>query len=213
MVRDGRGSSWTTGLELPQEAIRYVSRQKTTWARVQMLLIASVFFGPLVIATWMYYGGHLQPDRRANHGILLEPIINIVDELPDAEIIESGGGFWVLLYPNESECLEDCRTALYTVRQSRKMLGKEMGRLVQVFLHGESLPDTVLLADEHAGLITMRDFALSALLGNNKPAALSVGGYFLMDPLSNLIMYFEPEIDPSDMAEDIKHLLKLSCIG
>ena len=178
-----------------------------------MLLIASVFFGPLVIATWMYYGGHLQPDRRANHGTLLGPIVNIVDELPDAEIIESGGGSWVLLYPNESECLEDCRTALYTVRQSRKMLGKEMGRLVQVFLHGESLPDTVLLADEHAGLITMRDFALSALLGNKKPAALSVGGYFLMDPLSNLIMYFEPEIDPSDMAEDIKHLLKLSRIG
>ena len=213
MVRDGCGSSWTASLELPQEVIRYVSKKKTTWAHVQMLLIASVFFGPFVIATWMYYGGHLQPDGQVNHGALLEPIVNIADKLPDAEIIESGGGFWVLLYLNESECLEDCRTALHTIRQSHKMIDKEMGRLVQVFLHGESLPDTVFLADEHAGLITMRDFALSALLGNNKPAALSVGGYFLLDPLSNLIMYFEPEIDPSDMAEDIKHLLKLSRIG
>jgi hypothetical protein len=88
-----------------------------------------------------------------------------------------------------------------------------MGRLVQVFLHGESLPDTVFLADEHIGLITMRDFALSALLGDKKPAALSVGGYFLMDPLGNLVMYFEPEIDPSDMVEDIQRLLKLSRIG
>ena len=31
-----------------------------------------------------------------------------------------------------------------------------------------------------------------------------------MDPLGNLVMYFEPEIDPSDMVEDIKRLLKLS---
>jgi hypothetical protein len=190
-----------------------VSEKKTTWARVQMLLIASVFFGPLAIATWMYYGGYLQPDGRTNHGALLKPFINIADEFPDAEIVESGDGFWMLIYPNTSECREDCRTALYTIRQSRKMLGKEMDRLVRVFLHGESLPDTVFLADEHAGLITMKDFDLSALLDNKKPAALSVGGYFLMDPLGNLVMYFEPEIDPSDMVEDIKRLLKLSRIG
>ena len=88
-----------------------------------------------------------------------------------------------------------------------------MDRLKRVFLHGESLPDTVFLADEHAGLIIMRDDSLSALLNNKKPAALPDGGYFLMDPLGNLIMYFQPEIDPSDMVEDIKRLLKHSRIG
>ena len=34
-----------------------------------------------------------------------------------------------------------------------------------------------------------------------------------MDPLGNLVMYFEPETDPRDMVEDIKRLLKLSRIG
>jgi hypothetical protein len=70
-----------------------------------------------------------------------------------------------------------------------------------------------MLADEHAGLITFRDDDLSALLNNKKPAELSAGGYFLMDPLGNLVMYFDPEIDPRDMVADIKHLLKLSRIG
>jgi hypothetical protein len=35
------------------------------------------------------------------------------------------------------------------------MLGKEMDRLIRVFLHGDSAPDTVLLADEHEGLVTL----------------------------------------------------------
>ena len=93
------------------------------------------------------------------------------------------------------------------------MLGKEMDRLLRVFLHGESSPDTVFLADEHAGLIALRNDRLLALLHNKKPAALSAGGYFLMDPLGNLVMYFVPDIGPSDMVGDIEHLLKLSRIG
>ena len=187
--------------------------KKTTWARVQMLLIASVFFGPLAVATWMYYGGYFQPDRRTNHGALLEPIVNVAAEIPDSEVARRGDGFWILVYFNEGECTAACKNALHMIRQSRKMLGKEMDRLLRVFLHGESSPDTVFLADEHAGLITLRDEGLSALLKNKKPADLPAGGYFLMDPLGNLVMYFEPEIDPGDMVEDIKRLLKLSRIG
>jgi len=190
-----------------------MTEKKTTWARVQMLLIASVFFGPLAVATWMYYSGGLQPAGRTNHGALLEPIVNITDAIPESEISKQGDGYWVLLYSDSEECTARCQDALYTVRQSRKMLGKEMDRLKRVFLHGETSPDTVLLAAEHAGLITLRDHDLSLLLKNKKPATLAAGGYFLLDPLGNLVMYFGPEIDPSDMVEDIMRLLKLSQIG
>lgn len=190
-----------------------MTERKTTWARVQMLLIASVFFGPLAIATWMYYGGYFQPEGRTNHGALLEPIINVAEEVPGSAVATSGDGYWVLIYTDGGECAESCRRALYTIRQSQKMLGKEMDRLLRVFLHGESSPDTVFLADEHAGLIALRDDAVSALLNNKKPAELPAGGYFLMDPLANLVMYFEPKTDPSDMVGDIKRLLKLSRIG
>jgi len=178
-----------------------------------MLLIASVFFGPLLVATWMYYGGHFQPEGRSNHGVLLEPIVNVAEEIPASDVPSRGDGYWVLIYVNDDECAERCKDGLYTIRQSQKMLGKEFDRLIRVFLHGESSPDTVFLADEHAGLIALRDEGLSALLNNKKPAELSAGGYFLMDPLGNLVMYFEPEIDPRDMVGDIKRLLKLSRIG
>jgi hypothetical protein len=93
------------------------------------------------------------------------------------------------------------------------MLGKEMDRLVRVFLHGDTPPDTVLLADEHQGLVTLQDSALRVLLDNNKPPAQDAGGYYLVDPLGNLVMYFPPDIDPQAMVEDIQHLLELSRIG
>ena len=190
-----------------------MTEKKTTWAHLQMLLIAAVFFGPLAVATWMYYSGAFMPEGRTNHGALLEPFVNIAETFPDAEIASRGDGYWVLIYSNAGECDDACKYALYTIRQSRKMLGKEMGRLLRVFLHGESSPDTVFLAAEHAGLISLRDSGLSGLLQNKKPAMLADGGYFLMDPFGNLVMYFEPGIDPGNMVEDIKRLLKLSRIG
>ena len=93
------------------------------------------------------------------------------------------------------------------------MLGKEMDRLVRVFLHGDTAPDTVLLDGEHSGLVVLNDGALKELLDNKKPEDLEAGGYYLIDPLGNLVMYFRPDIDPSAMVEDIDHLLELSRIG
>jgi len=182
--------------------------------RVQLLLIAAVFLGPLVFATWMYFGGPgISPAGRTNHGALLDPIVRLTDVLPESGLHEHNDGYWVLLYANKGVCDEACEYSLYTLRQSRLMLGKEMDRLVRVFLHGDTPPDTVLLADEHQGLVTLQDSTLTELLDNNKPPALDAGGYYLVDPLGNLVMYFPPDIDPQAMVEDIKHLLEFSRIG
>ena len=182
--------------------------------RLQLLLIAAVFLGPLVLAAWLYFAGQaLTPEGRTNHGALLEPIVRLTDALPESPLHEHNDGYWVLLYANAGACDEPCEFSLYTLRQSRLMLGKEMDRLVRVFLHGDTAPDTVLLADEHKGLVTLQDDSLYALLDKNRPASLVPGGYYLVDPLGNLVMYFQPDIDPSAMVEDIKHLLEFSRIG
>jgi hypothetical protein len=80
-------------------------------------------------------------------------------------------------------------------------------------LHGDTAPDTVFLANEHSGLIALQNSELSDLLMNKRPTEQPAGGYFLADPLGNLVIYFRPDIDPGDMVEDIEHLLKLSRIG
>jgi len=189
-------------------------RTRQRVGRLQLLLVAAVFLGPLIVAAWMYYqGGSLQPLGRTNHGALLEPIENLANELPDSAIHGLYEQSWVLLYAQNTACDTDCQDALYKLRQSRLMLGKEMDRLTRVFLHGNTPPDTVFLAEEHAGLMTIEDGNLTRLLNNRKPAGLPANGYYLIDPLGNLVMYFRPDLDPSEMVDDIKHLLKLSRIG
>lgn len=173
-----------------------------------------MFLGPLALATWLYFGGAaLQPEGRTNHGVLLEPIINLADSVPDAPVHAHRAGHWLLIYIDRGSCDAGCEFSLYTLRQSRLMLGKEMDRVIRVFLHGETPPDRVLLAEEHAGLVALADDAVAQLLENKKPADLEDGGYYLVDPLGNLVMYFRPDIDPGDMVDDIKRLLKLSRIG
>ncbi len=182
--------------------------------RLQLLLIAAVFLGPLALAAWLYFAEPgLTPEARTNHGALLQPIVNLPEAVPGSPLHASNDGNWVLLHANLGECDEDCEFSLYTLRQSRRMLGREMDRLVRVFLHGDSAPDTVLLTEEHTGLVTLQDRALADLLQRQRPDDLDAGGYYLVDPLGNLVMYFPPDIDPSAMVEDIKHLLELSRIG
>ena len=182
--------------------------------RIQFLLIAAIFLGPLAIAAWMYFtGSELIPEGRTNHGALLQPIVRLGDALPDSEIHAHNEGHWVLLHATTEACGEECEYALYTLRQTRLMLGKEMDRLVRVFLHGDTPPDTVFLAEQHEGLVTVRDDSLGGLLEGKRPQNLAAGGYYLVDPLGNLVMYFPPDIDPGEMVEDIKRLLKQSRIG
>jgi hypothetical protein len=191
-----------------------MTTDKSRKGRIQLLLVAAVFLGPLVLAAWLYFGEQeLTPKGRTNNGALLEPIVNLVDILPTSQLHAAADGHWALVYVNTSRCDEPCESALYTLRQSRLMLGKEMDRLLRVFLHDDTAPDTVLLADDHKGLITLQDSSLADLLKNKKPAELEAGGYFLVDPLGNLVLYFHPDIDPGAMVDDIKHLLELSRIG
>ena len=182
--------------------------------RTQFLLLAAVFFGPLLVASWLYYGGDaMQPEGRVNHGALLEPIVNIREAAPGMALPADTEGMWLLIFEDLGACGEDCRQGLYTIRQSRLMLGREMDRVQRIFLHGDSAPDTLFLDEEHKGLLALADETLSELLSNKKPRELDDGGYYLVDPLGNLVLYFSPDIDPGDMVDDIKRLLRLSRIG
>jgi hypothetical protein len=191
-----------------------MNKQKDIKGRLQLTLIALVFFGPLILATWLYFGGsNLQPSGKTNNGEILQPIVTLTDVVPDSPFTRHLDGQWLLIYANEGACDDACDNALFTLRQSRLMLGNDMDRLLRVFLHGEIPPDTVTFNDKYAGTVAIRDVALGQLLRGKIPAGLPAGGYFLVDPLGNLVMYFPPDIDPAAMVDDVSHLLELSRIG
>jgi hypothetical protein len=71
----------------------------------------------------------------------------------------------------------------------------------------------VFIEEQHPGLRVMQHRQFGELLAASRPQHLAAGGFFLVDPLGNLMMYFPPDLDPGDMVEDIQHLLDLSRIG
>lgn len=191
-----------------------MTRKKDIAGRLQLTLIALVFFGPLILAAWLYFSGTgFQPAGRTNKGELLEPIVALPEALPGTGLLEQIDGRWLLVYANDGACDDACKQAIYTLRQARLMLGKDMDRLGRVLLRVESSPDSVVLGESFVGTITLVDDALSELLQAQKPSNVAPGGYYLIDPLGNLVMYFPPELDPAEMVEDIEHLLELSRIG
>lgn len=182
--------------------------------RLTLVLIALIFLGPLALAAWLYYGGDtLQPEGRANHGVLLEPITSLPEAVPGSALYGLEGGRWKLVYAWTSPCDDECRNGLYTIRQIRLMLGREMDRIDRVFLHGEAPLDTLHIQAEHEGLVALEETSLAAFLVSRIPPDVPQNGYFLVDPLGNLVLYFPPGIDPRDMVSDIKRLLRLSRIG
>lgn len=190
------------------------SENKLSGGPLMLLLIAAVFIVPLLLASWLYYsGGSLVPEGRTNHGVILEPIVNVRERLPNSDAAALSGNHWLLVYVHDGQCSRSCCEALFRMRQSRLMLGRELDRLQRVFLHGAEVPDRVFLEDEHAGLAAFHDPELARLLTEKRPRTLTPGGLFLIDPLGNLVMYFSPDIAPGDMVDDIEHLLEVSQIG
>jgi hypothetical protein len=181
--------------------------------KLQILLISLIFVVPLLLATVMYSFGLWLPAGSTNHGALLEPIINLHDEVPASPLWSGDATQWLMIYANSEECADTCRDDLLRLRQTRLMLGNNMSRVGRIFLHGNTPADKVFLNNYHKGLTTITDNTLQQLLDGGLPQQLRSGGIYLVDPLGNLIMYFARDIDPGDMVDDIKHLLDLSRIG
>ena len=71
-----------------------MTKRKDPAGRLQLFLISLVFFGPLILAAWLYFSGEgWRPAGRTNHGELLEPLVNIGEVLPGAAIHEEIAAF------------------------------------------------------------------------------------------------------------------------
>jgi hypothetical protein len=200
--------------------------------RQRRLLIglALLFFAPLGLAFYLYYGHSTwHPGGRVNAGELIEP----VRPLPAAALplLGSGNtdpnflkGKWTFLYVAFGPCAAECRTRLYDTRQVRLALDRDMGRVQRVFIADADCCDAQFLREQHPDLITVRPSAAAAPLlallpgtdgmtARNGSNAASAPRVYLIDPLGNLMMSYAADIKAKGMLEDMKRLLRLSSIG
>jgi cytochrome oxidase Cu insertion factor (SCO1/SenC/PrrC family) len=189
--------------------------------------IALIFFAPLALSFYLYYGRHWHPGGRVNAGELIEPARPLpAVALPlasgenpsgktetDAQFLK---GKWTLLYVQRGRCDDECRRHLYDTRQVRLALDREMNRVQRVLIADGDCCDPAELKAAHPDLIVIRTSAADEPLLASLPmrsGAVNSHRTYLIDPLGNAMMFYAPDAKPKGMLEDMKRLLRLSSIG
>ena len=186
-----------------------------------------MFFAPLALSFYLYYGKYWHPGGRVNAGELISPARPLPAlTLPLAAPASAAGavqtkpqflqGKWTFLYVQHGRCDDECRRHLYDTRQVRLALDREMNRVQRVFIGDADCCDLKELRAAHPDLIAIRssaaDAPLLALLPQRSEAANSHRVY-VIDPLGNLMMFYRADAKSKGMLEDMKRLLRLSSIG
>ena len=187
------------------------------WVIVVIALISAVPFG----IAW-YYAQHPElVEKTSNYGSLIVPPqhVDIAQLLanpvsPVAELAEIKGR-WLLLQVSPGVCSDSCAETLHKTHQGWLMLNKEMARVRRLLLMPTALTAggaPAMHADDAlvvAGLDPSVLEVLTAAIGK----APGDGVVILLDPLGNLVLWYDTGFDPYKVVKDIKHLLKASQIG
>jgi hypothetical protein len=205
---------------LPGAAQPHANRRRQ---RRLLIGLALLFFAPLGLAFYLYYG-HLSwhPVGRVNAGDLIEPPRPLpAVSLPLMSSGDTGPGLlrgkWTLLYVRVGPCAERCRKRLYDTRQVRLALNRDMDRVQRVFVTDIDCCEPQFLSEQHPDLIVVRASAaaepLLELLPDRDSVSAAAPRVYLIDPLGNLMMSYAADAKSKGMLEDLRHLLRLSSIG
>jgi hypothetical protein len=193
--------------------------------RRQLLLLAAIFFVPLALAFWLYYGADgWRPGGGTNKGELIDP----PRLLPEAGLVIAGGspaeehflrGKWTVIYVGDGYCDERCRKALYLTRQSRLALNKDSDRVRRVLVATGRCCDNRFIETEHTDLVVLlpagqkgAQFLERFPVYSDGPVA-TAGRIYLVDPLGNLLMSYPATAPDNALLTDLRKLLRLSHIG
>lgn len=193
--------------------------------RLQLLLLATLFLGPLLAAYVLYfYFPDSRPQGTTNYGELVSP----ARPLPPLQLTTAAGdvrdesalkGRWSYVHVLGEDCDRDCLARLVLTRQARTAMNEKRQRVQRVALVADSAALPALraaLAGEHPDLVFLVDDGsdgrrLQDFLGGDRKAV------YLLDPLGTWLMTYRPGTDvQSDfkgLQKDLGKLLRLSQIG
>ena len=192
--------------------------------RQQLVLILMLFSLPPLAAyvAWNYIGDHGAGSTN-NAGTLVHParplafnaLHNVKDEPLD---VKATSGRWTFVIYANAGCDQICKEQLFVTRQTRISINKDMKRLKRLLIL-DQMPDESLskfLAEEHKDLlVAVSSPSASALLEKFQGEGFGVSGkqYFLVDPIGNLMMFYDLKVNPRGLMKDLQKLLKVSQIG
>jgi len=196
-----------------------------TRKRVSLVLLFVLFLAPLLLAILLFY---IFPDWRptgaSNHGQLVTPIRPLppfqMETLTGDQIDETFlRGKWTLVYLLQGACDKPCVEQLYNIRQVRLAQGKNIDRLQRLLVWESaavSREDQAELQKHFPGQLIVpvnNQQAVVEVFSFDEQQPMTARRVYLIDPLGNLMMRYEPVDEPKGMIRDLERLLKYSGLG
>jgi hypothetical protein len=185
-------------------------------------LLFALGFGPMIIATIMFYTGWLNPAGHTNNGVLLQPLAPVSAlnlESPNGVPLDQRFGpevadpNWMMMVV-AGECGSQCEELLYLARQVNIALGKNAHRVSRAAVLGSVPADLqARWSREYSSMERLVPAAGTQPAWPPGMAPATEPRILLVDPFGNMMMHYGSEHSGKDMLEDLKQLLKLSQIG
>ena len=180
-----------------------------------------------MLAAWLFLSKEAwRPTVSVAHGNLVTPArplpsltLKTLDGSPFR--LDQLRGRWTLFYVDAPLCDEICQVNLYNTRQIRLAVGEDTHRVqrVMVLTDTEQTEELEQLLRVHPDLIvvTADTPSLAALLSHfrivDEDAVRTLQRVYILDPIGNLMMYYERDADAKGILKDLERLLKASQIG
>ena len=201
-----------------------VSDDQVRRNRTKLLLLIGLFLIPPFAAwiAWQYLGS-AGVQTTTNAGTLVSParplaIAGLVQGNGDTLTEDRLRGRWTYVMFARNGCDQRCQQQLYLTRQIRLGMNKDVRR-VQRLLVLDSMPEDALaqrLTTEHEDLLWAVGGSDAAPLRERfrgQGFAPDGAQCFLVDPLGNLMMFYDPDVPAKGMIKDLRKLLKVSQVG
>jgi len=193
-------------------------------SRTQLVLIFALFLLPPA-AAWVAWKlmGQAGVESTTNAGTLVAP----ARPLSLSGLWRSDGsawqdadmrGRWTYVMFADGDCADACRQQLYLTRQIRLAMSKDIPRVQRLLVLSQPPAPALAgqLASEHADLHwVVRDAGADDLMRRFRGDGFAPQGdqYFLVDPLGNLMMFYDLTVPAKGVMKDLQKLLKISQIG
>lgn len=188
--------------------------------RRTILMLFGMTIIPFCIA---WYFSTLPPSKTTNNGELVTPVVATeksdfigFDKFSADNIGELSGHWLVANVIPEQDCRQLCQDAIYKSKQLHLMLNKDLTRVRRVVILLNNSDPQQAASWWHNDTRLLKFKGSAALIGKIKQIRKGVvpdGMLFLIDPLGNIMMQYEPGFDPYKVEKDLKKLLNVSQIG
>lgn len=216
MVSSGRGKYGGSSWSMADSAKKF----KAWWIGG---LIVAIGVLPMIMAWYLVNHPGLM-GKPGNHGTLINPprqvsyhLFQPLPELPSRPLQEIQGR-WVLIHIIPQTCAQACEEALANTYKLHLLLNKDIPRVRRLAVWSDAAPPavetlSVVGKDKDLYFATVSSSFLERLRQEIAKVPWRGDQVILMDPLGNLMMWYDSSFNPYGLYHDLQRLLRASRIG